>query len=134
MQHVSVPLRVRSAHWQQIQLFAFQHEPDGDRNCLPGFSADHGDLDLAVAVEAVFEVVLGTGHPVLHPIHGLRTLWVFQRRVLLATFFCGNRDQRFRLEESGYTMDTSPRGVSLNAGVSIGCERYGSATGNRTRV
>ena len=40
-------------------------------------AADHTDLDLAVAGEAVFESVLGTCHPHLHLIHGLRMLRVF---------------------------------------------------------
>ena len=34
-------------------------------------------FDLAIAGKAVFEAVLGTCHPYLHLIHGLRMLWVF---------------------------------------------------------
>ncbi len=38
---------------------------------------DHTEFDLAVASEAGFEAFLGTCHPDLHLIHGLRMLWVF---------------------------------------------------------
>jgi hypothetical protein len=34
-------------------------------------------FDLAIAGKGVFEAVLGTCHPYLHLIHGLRMLWVF---------------------------------------------------------
>jgi hypothetical protein len=53
---------------------AAQSSPD---RRSPRLSTDHADLDLAVAGEAVVEIVLGTCHPDLHLIHGLRMLWVF---------------------------------------------------------
>src|SRR5579863_9661794 len=65
LQHVSVPLRVRTLHGQEVQLFVFQHEPDRNRDCLPRLPADHAELDLAVAGEAFFEVVLWVWHDTL---------------------------------------------------------------------
>src|ERR1700688_1926726 len=52
LEHVLVPLRLRALHWQEVDLFPFQHEPDWDRDRLPGLPADHADLNLAVAGEA----------------------------------------------------------------------------------
>ena len=60
-EHVLVPLRLRALHWQQVQLLAFQHEPDGNGDRLPGLPADDADLDLAVAGEAFFEAVFWVG-------------------------------------------------------------------------
>src|SRR5438477_9230593 len=54
--------RVLALNGKEIDLFAFQHEPNRNRNCLSGLPADDADLDLAVASEAIFEVVLRTCH------------------------------------------------------------------------
>jgi hypothetical protein len=48
LEHVFVPLRVGALNGQEVELFAFQHEPDWDRDCLPRLPADYADLDLAV--------------------------------------------------------------------------------------
>jgi hypothetical protein len=40
LEQVLEPLRVGAAHGQQRELFAFQHEPDRNRDCFPGLRAD----------------------------------------------------------------------------------------------
>jgi hypothetical protein len=54
--YVPVPLCLRALHGEQVQLLAFEHEPDGDRDC---FLPIHADFDLAVAGEAGIEAVHG---------------------------------------------------------------------------
>jgi hypothetical protein len=39
------PLRVGAAQGQQREPFAFQHEPDRNRDCFPGLPADDADLN-----------------------------------------------------------------------------------------
>ena len=58
LQHISVPLGVGAAHWEQVQLLTFQHEPHGHGDHLPGFPSRDAELDLAVAGESVFESFL----------------------------------------------------------------------------
>src|ERR1017187_4233572 len=58
-------MSLRALHGQKVELLAFQNEPDRNRDCLPGLSPDHANLDLPVAGEAVFEVVLRAWHIVL---------------------------------------------------------------------
>jgi hypothetical protein len=64
-QQVLVPLRIRTLYWQEVEFVSFKHEPDRDRDCAPGLPADDADLDLAVAVEAVFQVVVWSLHTAL---------------------------------------------------------------------
>ena len=59
LEYVPIPLRVRALHRQEVELLVFQHEPDRDRDCPTRLPADHAELDLSVAGEAVFEVVIG---------------------------------------------------------------------------
>src|ERR1035437_3446697 len=65
MKHVLIPPRLRTLHREQVELLAFQHEPDRDGDRAPGLPPDHADLDLSVAGEAVFEVVLLVWHDTL---------------------------------------------------------------------
>ena len=44
--NVSIPLRFRAVHREQIECVALEYEPDRDRDCLPRFPADHADFDL----------------------------------------------------------------------------------------
>jgi len=57
-ERVLLPLRVRALHGEKVELLSFQHEPDRNRDCLPGLPTNHADLDLAVAGEAVSESFL----------------------------------------------------------------------------
>jgi hypothetical protein len=54
LEHVAIPLGVRTPNGQQIKSVAFSDEPDRIRDCRAGLSADDCQLDLAVAGEAVF--------------------------------------------------------------------------------
>src|ERR1022692_4387760 len=58
----NIPVCAGTPDWQQVKSPAFQQEPDWDRNLLPRLPADRADPDLAVAGEAVFEVVLRSWH------------------------------------------------------------------------
>ena len=40
LENVLVPLRVRALHGQEIELLAFQHEPNRDRDRAPGLPAE----------------------------------------------------------------------------------------------
>ena len=68
---LGVPMRFRALHGQEVELLAFEHEPDWGRDCPPGLPPDHADLDLAVAGEAVFEVTCDKPPPTRQPL--LRT-------------------------------------------------------------
>src|SRR5713101_3108235 len=57
LKHILVPLRVRALHGQEVELLAFQDEPDRDRNFLPRLPSDHADFNLAVPGQAFFEIV-----------------------------------------------------------------------------
>jgi hypothetical protein len=52
-----------AAHGQQKELFAFQHEPDRNRDCFPELPADDADLDLAV--RCFLQIVVWSLHTAL---------------------------------------------------------------------
>jgi hypothetical protein len=59
-QYVLVPLRVGALHGRQVELFAFQDEPDGYRDRVPALPpSNHTDLDLAVPSEACLQMSFG---------------------------------------------------------------------------
>jgi len=75
LQHVSINVGWSSLV-AQVCLSELQRAARiGDRP--PRLPANHADLDLVVAGDVFLEAVLGTCHPHLHLIHGLRMLWVF---------------------------------------------------------
>ena len=61
-EHVPVPLSVRALNREEVELFAFQNEPDWNRDGASRPPSDHADLDLAVAGEAVSEGLLRAWH------------------------------------------------------------------------
>jgi hypothetical protein len=54
LEHVLIPLRIRSSNVQEVQSVAFDNEPDPIRDYLPGLPADDAEFDLAVPGEAIF--------------------------------------------------------------------------------
>jgi hypothetical protein len=58
LEHVPIPLRIRAVHRQQVELIAIQNKPDRNRDGLSRISADHAELDLAVARKTFSESFL----------------------------------------------------------------------------
>src|SRR5580698_11206982 len=62
LEHVLVPLRLRSRHRQQVELVALHHTPHRNRNLPPRLLPNHADRDLLVPAESILKTVLRSCH------------------------------------------------------------------------